>query len=202
LGEKLLECDLVHEIPWNRRRHFSEKHMLSDIPTLVDKDGHLLEGWYAIVEYLEQTYKAKPLLGQSQREKNESRRITSLFNELFFADVTKNIFAEKIIKRDMNISPDSSVIRKAVAAVGTYMEHIAWLSDQRNWLAGDNLTLADISAAAHLSCLDYFGSVEWDDHPIVKNWYMRIKSRPSFRDILADRIPAIAPASHYQELDF
>ncbi|MDR3151469.1 MAG: glutathione S-transferase family protein [Holosporaceae bacterium] len=202
LTEKSLEYDLVQELPWDRRKHFSEKHMFSDIPTLVDKDGHTLEGWYAIVEYMEQIYKTKPLMGHTQKEKDESRRIMSLFNEMFFADVTKDVLFERIIKKHMNISPDSSVMRRAAAAMVAYMEHVAWLSDRRNWLSGDNLTLADISVAAHISCIDYFGSIEWDSHPIVKNWYARIKSRPSFRDILSDRVPAFAPASHYRELDF
>jgi glutathione S-transferase len=74
--------------------------------------------------------------------------------------------------------------------------------DSRNWLAGDNFSLADISAAAQISCVDYTGSIKWDNYPEVKDWYVRIKSRPSFRDILADRIPSIVPPSHYQELDF
>jgi glutathione S-transferase len=69
-------------------------------------------------------------------------------------------------------------------------------------LAGDNFSLADIAAAAQISCVDYVGSIKWDDYPIVKDWYVRIKSRPSFRDILADRIPNIAPPPYYQELDF
>ncbi|GHU12130.1 glutathione S-transferase [Alphaproteobacteria bacterium] len=203
LNEKALEYELVSETPWDRKKKFSENHMFSDIPTLVEKDGHLLQGWYAIVEHMEQAYKTKPMLGMNQSEKLESRRIISLFNEMFFADVTKNIVFEKVIKRHVeNSSPDSSSIRKAIASVKTYMDYISWLSDRRNWLAGDNFTLADISAAANISCIDYFGSIEWEKYPLVKDWYARIKSRPSFRNMLADRVPSMLPVSHYQELDF
>jgi glutathione S-transferase len=202
LGEKALECEMVVETPWSRKKIFSENHMFSDIPTLVEKDGQLLEGWYAIAEYCEQIYKTKSMLGVAHREKAESRRIVALFNGMFFADATKNIFFEKVVKRYTGDSPDSASIRKSIAALKPYLDHISWLSDRRNWLAGDELTLADISAAAHLSCVDYFGSVEWDNYPQAKDWYIRIKSRPSFRDILRDKIQAIPPVPHYQELDF
>jgi glutathione S-transferase len=36
----------------------------------------------------------------------------------------------------------------------------------------------------------------------MAEWYMRIKSRPSFRLLLLDRVPGQPPALHYAELDF
>jgi glutathione S-transferase len=56
--------------------------------------------------------------------------------------------------------------------------------------------------AAHLSALDYFGEVPWTDHPTASEWYVRMKSRPSFRSILSDRVPGQPPVAHYAELDF
>jgi glutathione S-transferase len=74
--------------------------------------------------------------------------------------------------------------------------------ERRKWLAGDDFTLADITAAAHLSTLDYIGDVPWASHENVKDWYARIKSRPSFRPLLSDRIPNAPPPKHYADLDF
>jgi glutathione S-transferase len=194
---------LISDHPWNRKNTFREHHVFSDLPTVTDLDGVVLEGWYAIVEYFENLHRSKPLLGVTPKEKSETRRIISLFNEMFFSDVTKNIVFEKIIKKHYDrSSPDSSRIRKGNDEMGRYFDYIAWLADSRNWLAGDNFSLADIAAAAQISCVDYTGSVKWDNYPIVKDWYVRIKSRPSFRDILADKIPNITPPDCYQELDF
>ena len=50
--------------------------------------------------------------------------------------------------------------------------------------------------------IDYFGDVPWDAYPKAKEWYARLKSRPSFRPILADNLPGIAPPPHYANLDF
>lgn len=203
LKERFLEHELVLELPWDRKKIFSEYSLQSDIPTLVDKDGTVLEGWYAIIEHLEQVYKTKSFLGTSLRERAETRRITQLFNEMFFMDVTKQIIFEKIFKKHTeNRSPDSSCIRKGALALKTYMEHISWLADHRNWLAGNELTIADMAAAAQISCVDYVGSIEWEQFPLAKEWYVRIKSRPSFREILEDRVSDMPPSYNYANLDF
>ena len=126
-----------------------------------------------------------------------------LFNVYFFSEVTNNIIFEKIIKKYLDrSSPDSSSIRKGNGNLEKYFEYIAWLTNRRNWLAGNEFSLADISAAAQISCLDYVGSIEWEKYPEVKDWYVRIKSRPSFREILHDKIANVSPSSWYSNLDF
>lgn len=203
LIEKELQHELEIEFPWDRRKIFSANHIASDIPTLLEKTGITLEGWYSIVEYLEQSYRSNPIFGDSVKDKAEARKITSLFNTMFFADITKAIVFEKIFKRHLESkAPDSMLIRKGCAEIKKYFDYISWFIERRNWLAGNEFSIADISAAAHISCIDYVGSINWDDYPTVKDWYIRIKSRPSFRDILKDRISDLAPPEHYSELDF
>ena len=82
------------------------------------------------------------------------------------------------------------------------LAYIGYLVDRRRWLAGDFFSIADITAAAHLSTLDYLGDVPWDGHDLAREWYARIKSRPSFRAILADHVPGLPPPKHYADLDF
>lgn len=203
LQEKSLDYESIEEYPWDRKKIFSENHVFSDLPTLVENDRTILESAYVIVEYIEQIYRANSLMGTSVKSKLEARRISSLFNINFFTEVTYNIVFEKIIKRHVDkSSPDSACIRRGNNNIKKYFDYIAWLTNRRNWLAGDEFSLADISAAAHISCLDYIGSIEWEKYPEVKDWYVRIKSRPSFRDILRDRILNVSPPSYYPELDF
>ena len=61
---------------------------------------------------------------------------------------------------------------------------------------------ADLAAAGHISAVDYFGDIPWTDYPVAKSWYQRVKSRPSFRPLLADTIRGTAPGPHYADLDF
>ena len=99
-------------------------------------------------------------------------------------------------------SVSGAVIRAALQNIHYHLDYIGWLAERRNWLAGDDFSLADIAAGAHLSCVDYLGDVPWQDHEGAKQWYQRIKSRPSFRPLLADHIPGAPPPKHYADLDF
>ena len=71
-------------------------------------------------------------------------------------------------------------------------------------MGGDGMMHLGVNtaAAAHLSCADYLGDVPWDEDETAKDWYARVKSRPAFRSVLADRVPGMTPASHYADLDF
>jgi glutathione S-transferase len=93
-------------------------------------------------------------------------------------------------------------LRAAHANLAYHLTYVAWLSDHRNWLAGEELSFADLAAGAHLSCLDYLGEVDWARFPAAKSWYQRLKSRRAFQSLLADRIPGRPPAPHYADLDF
>ena len=53
------------------------------------------------------------------------------------------------------------------------------------------MSLADLAAAGHLSTLDFCGDVDWAAVPAAHDWYARMKSRPSFRPILADRVAGV-----------
>lgn len=95
-----------------------------------------------------------------------------------------------------------NAIRAARTNVRYHLQYVGYLIGQRRWLAGNDLTYADLAAAAHLSCVDYLGDVPWDEDEMAKDWYARVKSRPSFRALLADRAPGMPPAAHYADLDF
>ena len=136
-------------------------------------------------------------------ERAEVRRIVDWFDDKFNKEVTENLVGEKVMKRFLGLgAPDSKAIRAGHSNISTHLSYISYLVERRKWLAGNELTLADITAAAHLSAIDYLGDVPWDDYPSAKEWYVRIKSRPSFRPLLSDYIPGAPPSKHYANLDF
>ena len=113
------------------------------------------------------------------------------------------LIEEKVTRRLLDHGqPNTAVLRAALANIHYHLDYIAWLCDRRRWLSGDHFTLADITAAAHISAVDYLGDVPWSEHPGAKDWYARVKSRPSLRPILADRIHGATPATHYADPDF
>ena len=203
LKEKRLEVDLQVERPWERREAFLAMNPAGETPVMVEESGLVVCGAYPIVEYLEETLGDISLLGGRASERAEVRRLVAWFDQKFEREVTQNLLYEKIFKRYAAASgPDSSAIRAGKANIRTHLGYISWLTDRRNWLAGEALSLADLAAAAQLSAIDYIGDVPWDEFPTAKEWYVRIKSRPSFRPLLADHLPGAPPQPHYADLDF
>lgn len=203
LAEKKMEFEVRVEPVWERRRSFLALNPAGDVPVLVEPDGTTLADSSAIAEFLDEVEPTPPLIGATCYERAEVRRLIGWFDGKFNAEVTVNLVGEKIIKRFIGVGqPDSNAIRAGHANIHPHLDYIGFLTERRRWLAGDRLTLADLCAAAHLSCVDYIGDVPWHRHPEAKDWYARIKSRPSFRPLLSDVMPGVTPPRAYADLDF
>jgi glutathione S-transferase len=203
LAEKGLDVDLKVEKVWERRTEFLTLSPTGDVPVLIEPDGTTLTDAWVISEYLEEVYPKPTLIGDDVVGRAESRRLFAWFDRKFAAEVTDNLVGEKIMKRFLGLGqPNSEAIRAGQANIHYHLDYIAYLSEQRKWLAGEAFSMADIAAGAHLSAIDYIGDVPWNDHPEAKDWYARIKSRPSFQPILTDSIPGVPPPRHYADLDF
>jgi len=203
LREKDLDFELVEERPGERREELLRLNPSGEVPVLVEPDGTAYADCQAIVEYLDEIYPEPSLIGRSAGARAEIRRLAAWFDRKFDREVSSRLLDEKIVKRMVrNGQPDSNAIRIAGANLSIHLEYIAWLADRRTWLGGEHFSLADIAAAAHLSIVDYLGDIPWERHPEAKDWYARVKSRPSFRPLLADHLPGAPPPAHYADLDF
>ena len=203
LKEKNLDFTMKVEKTWERRPEFLALNPAGEVPVLIEPDGSVLADANAIAEFLDEVYRDKLLLGLNPLDRAEVRRLTAWFDGKLNREVTEPLVGEKMMKRFLGLgAPDSGAIRAGKANLGYHLDYITFLVERRRWLAGDHFSLADISAAAHLSALDYIGDVPWDAHEPAKEWYARIKSRPSFRPLLADHIPGAPPPKHHADLDF
>jgi len=160
-------------------------------------------GARAIIEYMDEAYEGDSLIGKTATERAECRRLIDWFDVKFNAEVTELIVGEKVIKRlSRQGMPDTDALRVGLANIGYHLDYIGWLAERRRWIAGEHFSAADMMAAAHLSAIDYIGDVPWDKHANAKDWYMRVKSRKTFRPILADHISGLPPPRHYANPDF
>lgn len=202
LWEKEIEAELQPLEPWQQREEIAALNPASEVPVVVD-GGHAIADSWVICEYLQETRQEPDLLGKSALERAEVRRLTAWFDVKFVREVTEPVWGEKLLKRVRDRdTPNSTAVRVGLSHLHAHLDCIGYLFERRNWLAGDALSLADIAAAAQLSVLDYLGDVPWNEHPEAKLWYARIKSRPSFRPLLQDRLVGLKPAAHYDNLDF
>ena len=211
LGEYGVEAELIEERVHERRRAFLLLDPAGQTPVLVEDGGLVVPGAGAIAEWLDETLGERlgdhRLLPTSPAARVEVRRLTSWFNEKFFDEVSNWLVTEKVFKRFTATeigggAPDMDAVRAARANLRYHLRYVSYLAQTRNWLAGDRMTYADLAAAAHLSSVDFLGDAPWDEEEPAKQWYQRLKSRPSFRPLLADRAPGVMVNPLYTEVDF
>jgi len=203
LGEKKITASLAVEPIWERRHEFLSINPAGTVPVFIEDDGTTISTSQAIAEYLEETSKEPALIFGTALQRAEIRRLCNWFDVKFNTEVTEYLLGEKIMKRFLGLGePSSETIRAGYANIDTHLGYIEYLAEQRSWLAGEHFSLADITAASHISCIDYLGDIAWEDYRQAKQWYARIKSRPSFRPLLQDLIPGTQPPAHYKNLDF
>lgn len=203
LGEKRIDFEMKAENVWRRREEFLAINPMGEVPVLVEPDGTALSGSQVICEFLDDVHPEPTLIGKHPMHRAETRRLVDWFDRKFNEEVTEKLVGEKFMKRFLALGePDSAQVRAGHQNMHTHLDYISYLVERRKWLAGDEMTLADITAAAHISTIDYIGDVPWDSHDPAKEWYARIKSRPSFRPLLSDHIPSAPPPKHYADLDF
>jgi glutathione S-transferase len=211
LAEYGVPARLVEERTWERRKDFLILNPAGTTPVLVEEGQPPVPGAAIIAEYLDETRGAE--LGQHRflptaaASRVEVRRLMSWFNDKFFAEVTGPLTMERLYKRHLPASagggsPETEVIRVARHNIRYHLSYIGWLVRTRDWLAGDRMSYADLAAATHLSAADYLGDVPWNEDEAAKTWYARVKSRPSFRPLLAETLAGMPPSETYANLDF
>ena len=203
---------LVEEHPWERNDALLKLNPAGTVPVLIDDDETVVAGAAVIGEYLNDTRGARlgehtPLMPAGAADRAETRRLVDWFLAKMEAEVTGYLVTEKVYKRRMAVSagggpPDAAAIRAARTNIRHHLGYIGYLTARRNCLAGRELTFADLAAAGALSAIDYLGEVPWETDAAARAWYARVKSRPSFRPLLADQVRGMPAATHYADLDF
>lgn len=212
LTEFALEHELIDENPWEWRAGFLAKNPAGELPVLEMKNGLTLCGVYSISEFIAEEVRATAPNGRApalfpgnREERAEVRRLVDWFHGKFDREVSRELLYEKVTQRmrpSNPQAPDVEILRAVKSNLRYHLSYLSYLAESRRWLAGEEMSFADLAAAAHISTVDYLGEMLWDEYPSAKSWYVRMKSRPSFRPILADRVPGTPPPLAYTDLDF
>ena len=204
LGEKGVGYELVLEKPWERRDEFIDLNPAGSTPVIVSRNRDIkLINSSAICEYFDETVEKARMISGTATDRAEIRRLAAWFDETFYAAVTGPLLHERMLKRVVHrASPDTTALRESMKAANAMLDYVDYLIDHRAWLGGSALSLADLTAAAHISVADYLGGIDWRAHDQTHNWYMAMKSRPSFRPLLSERMAGVAPPADYDKVDF
>src|SRR3989338_1737398 len=206
LAAKEIGFELIQENFWERRKEFIAMNPAGTIPVLFDNSNAVVVvNSSVIIEYLEEKHDgSKNILGESLTKRAEIRRLQYWFDEKFYHEVSKHVLNERYFNRYLPgaNSPSSEVLRVARRNLNIHLSYIEYLLENRKYLAGDHISVADFAAAAQISSIDYFGDINWHHYLPAKDWYSLIKSHKIFGEILKDRLPNITPPEWYSKLDF
>ena len=165
----------------NRREPYvSEVNPRGQCPALKLDDGSVVTEVTAICEYLEDRFPDPPLIGRTAEEKAATRMWTRRV-DLGICEPAANgfRFAEglKMFESRMRCLPEAAAGLKAIA-----QENLGWLDGQladRDFLAGDRISMADILLFSFLDFAQQVGQKIAPEHANVAAWYARMKARPS-----------------------
>ena len=201
LAEKGVPYEIVPTRPWDATDAFYALNPAGRTPVARNEEKRVvLADSQAICEYFEETEDRAPLILGTAAGRAEIRRLVALFDEQFFGEVTLPLLNERMKKRIvLRQPPDSRTLREAMRLAHEHLDYIDWLIDTRRWVAGAQISLADFAAAAQISVADYLGGIDWTGHDEAHGWYRVMKSRPSFRALLNDKMEGLPPPPGYND---
>ena len=203
LKEKSIEFYSINEPIWQRRIEFLKMNPEGELPVILDDKNTKIIGYFSLAYFLEENEKQKNLVGKCPFSRLEVRRICKWFDNKFNKEVYENIVEERVFKNLKGLgNPSSEFLKAGRSNLKNHENYIEWLLNNSTFIAGEFFSIADIICAAYISTLDYLGEIDWARINHTKKWYAKIKSRPSFRDILEEKLFTIPSAKHYKNLDF
>lgn len=203
LRELDIAFSMIKEDYWQKNREFLNLNPAGTLPILEEPYGLAVAGIYPIIEYLHEKYPNFSFMDEEAEINCEIRRLLSWFNDKLYREVTRVLIHEKVIRLMLQLGgPRTEYLRAIKTNQSTHLNYISSLLNHRSFLASEQISCADIAGACHISVLDYFGCINWDQWPNIKHWYAIIKSRPSMQTLWQDRIAGFTPSATYADLDF
>jgi glutathione S-transferase len=163
----------------HRTPAFKALSPLSQIPTLELDDGRSLTESRAICTYLDAIYPDPPLMGRDAFERAEvemwDRRVELMLSMPIMMWMRHGMPVMARLEKNQNAGV-------AEANQATAMRMVKWFDTQladRAFIAGDRLTIADLTA---LAGLDFAKMAKWrpgEDTPHLKRWRDMMAERPA-----------------------
>jgi glutathione S-transferase len=165
----------------NRTPEFLKKNPLGGLPVLELDDGNHLTESLAIMQYLEELYPEKPMIGTTPLERAYTREVERIC-ELGVLAPTGTIFqntSPMFAGRVKQSADAAETARMRLAANLTVLDHKI---GSKKFVMGDRPTIADCTLLAALKFGEFAGAPLDRSFRNVARWYDDFAKRPSAAD--------------------
>ena len=173
-----------------------ERHPWGKIPSITFPEGFTLYESRAICKYLARKYSFPLLPPDSDLEAG------ALFDEaqsaemVYFAEPAGKIGFEKFAKKFMGLPANEAVVSEALRSVETFFDIQERLLQRKDYMAGQDFTLADIYYIPLVQRLFVCGYGDVIvSRKAVNAWWERCVNRPAIQQLLAADKEAMAAAA-------
>lgn len=157
-----------------------DRHPFGRIPAF-DHGSFSLYETGAIARYIDEAFDGPKLQPTDIRERARCNQLISIADNYAYPQMVWGIYVERVAKPDRGAVPDEAKIAAAIPRARACLNALSDLMGDKPWLAGGQLTLADLYAAP---MLDYFlmtpeGRTMIPHYENLAAWWSRIAARPS-----------------------
>lgn len=105
-----------------------------------------------------------------------------------------------LIKRSM---PNTCTLQKKKNDLTSFLQKINNRLKKHTWIENNQFSYYDIALSTAIATLDYLGEIQWiDETKELYEWYIKIKSKSTFKIILNENCPGLKPFPSFFNLDF
>jgi glutathione S-transferase len=175
---RLVPVDIFAEE--ERTPEYLARHPFAKIPAF-EHDGFSLYEASAITRYIDVAFPGPSLLPVEPRLRARVDQLISVCDSYVYQPLVWDVFVERIETRKRNEKPDEERIAIGLAKARISLTAITKLMSGKTWLAGEDITLADLHLAP---MMDFFlmtgeGRKLMGIFPALSAWWERMKTRPS-----------------------
>ncbi|KAG1742491.1 glutathione S-transferase [Suillus lakei] len=148
----------------------------------IDDDGFILYESRAIARYLIKKYpnQGTSLIPTDPKAEALFEQAASIETFNFNAFVAPIVF-EKVFKPRRGLTPNDARVSELLASLESKMDAYELILSKQRYLAGDSVTLADLSHLPYGAAFYGAGFAEvFDKRPNLSRWWKDISSRPAW----------------------
>jgi glutathione S-transferase len=173
------------------------RHPFGRIPAF-EHDGWMLYETQAIMRYVDAVVPGPRLQPEEPRAAARMNQLMGITDWYVMRQVSMPITRNRVVAPRVKRPVDENEIVGAIPDARICIAEIGRLLGDQPWMAGNEISLADLLLAAHLSMFAQApeGAQILEEHENLRGWLARIEARPSMKattwDRLLERVAAAA----------